>query len=160
MSVAVGVAVHKIEQLFEAVIAHAAHPAPESVGTMAVKGEDVNITAAEVIEVTALDEGCAVVLNFAKWKGIGGVVLGADKLQMLGQPFFAMLDKTLIIRTRHRAIQVIVPGDEASVADGAQQGATADAIAQAVLTAHLVELEENIQESMLKVLYVILRHIL
>ena len=159
MTVTEGVAVDEVEQLFETVVAHAAQAPFQAVGAVAVEGEDVDVAAAKVIEVAALDKRRAVVLDFAERQRIGRVVFGAHELEMLGQPLLAMLDKALIIRAWHRAVKVVVPGYESAVADGAEQRAAADAIAQIVLAAHLVEGDEDFQQPSLQLFYVIFGHI-
>ena len=134
VAVAVGIAVYPVEGLPQKTVVGVMHPSADDVLRHGIHGKHIHINAAQVTEMEPFDEGRRGILHLAERQGVCLVVLRTDKLIGLGQPFAAVLDEPLIVRTRDHHVHVIIPGNEALVADGTQKAAVEDAIGDVVLT--------------------------
>ena len=62
---------------------------------------------------------------------------------MLGQPLLGVLHEALVVGTRHADIDVVIPGNETAMTDGAQHGAVADVATDIVFAAHTINIQED-----------------
>ena len=104
----------------------------------ALDGENVHEHAETLHAVVALDEGRAGVADLGEGQGevrVGIVVLRDG----MGIDAVEGLDEAVIVRARHHQVDVVVPGDEALVADGAEHGAAGEGIGNAFAGAEFVD---------------------
>ena len=69
-----------------------------------------------------------------------------------------MGNKTVIIGAWHRHVEIIIPWYEPLVSHGSYHSATADSIAQTVLTAHFVKCEQYSEYLLMKCFYIVVGH--
>ena len=109
----------------------------------AVDGEHIDIETAHIVDMHALYQRGGIVLYLAKGEGVVFVVLGTDGLQAFGQPLLGVLHEALVVGARHADVDVVVPGNETAMTDGAQHGAVADVATDIVFAAHTIDIQEN-----------------
>ena len=146
---------HEIEHLRQIVVAGAAPVPHHGIVTVGIKGKDVDIAAAEIIEMAALDERGACILYLAEGQWIEPIVFGADKFEMFGKPFAAMGYEAFIVGPGHRTVEIIVPGNESAVSHSPEKSAAADAVAQIMLAAYFVESYEYFEQTALQLFYIV-----
>ena len=93
-----------------------------------------------------LDERCAGIYHLAEATGIVGVSLYRQRLQVLRQPLAGMSHETVVVWSGHTDVHIVVPGDEALVAHGTQHGACPTVVSDAVLAAHTVDGQQNLED--------------
>ena len=147
MSVAVGVAVEEILHFLQIEVAGEVETLQEGIGRHAVEREDVDVYAAYVAQVHALDECCAGVLYLGEGQGIVGVGLVADDFQWSGHPVVGMLHEQVVVLARHAYVKVVVPGDESFVAHGSEECACNDVVSQVVSLAYLLDGEQYVEDA-------------
>ena len=76
--------------------------------------------------------------NLAKAARIMGVGLDRQGLEGLWQPFVGMHHQLVVVRTRHANVHIIVPGNKALVANGAQHGACPAIVGEMMFATDLV----------------------
>ena len=155
MAMLIGVAMQEIEQFVERLVTGHGHLLGEARGGDAVDGEHVDIDACYIVAVCALYQGGAAVDNLPEAARVGGRGLDAQGLQRLGQPLMGMHHETVVVRTGHADVHVVVPGDEPLVADGTQHGACPTVVSDVVRLTDTVYRQQDLQNVPMEGFYIV-----
>ena len=79
----------------------------------------------------------------------------AAQPEMWRQPFVGVADEFLIVGAGHRYVGIVVPRDEASVANSPEQGSSFEVVAQPVASDGSVGLLEDFKHPHLHLSYVV-----
>ena len=140
------VAMQEIEQFVHRLIAcYSQSPQQFRLGST-VNGEHINIDAADIVAVFTFYQRRTTINDLAKTTGIVWVCLDAQCLQRLRKPFAGMFHKVVVVRTRHTDVHVIIPGNKTLMPYRTQHGSCPTVIADMMLAAHLVNLQQNLQD--------------
>ena len=115
------------------------------VGCHAIEGEHVDGQTTDKVELAAQDIGRLLVLNARKLIGVHRVLQSANQLVSLGQPLVGMLHKLVVVFAGQGHIGIVIPWHKSLVSHGSQHGAGNEIIAQVVLTAHLVNGDQHVE---------------
>ena len=110
-----------------------------------VEREHVNGQSSHEVELTTQDVGRFLVLYARKLVGVHRVLQSADKLVALGQPLVGVLDKLVVVFSRHCHICIVVPWHETLVTHGAEHGACDEIVVEPVFAAHIVYSKQHVE---------------
>ena len=129
------------------------------IGRSRVDGEDIQVEA-EAIDVLAL-------LLHADGPAVHDLGIAGDEpclrrigivQKAIGSAVVVKRHETFKIRAGHHDINVVIPWDETFVADGSEQGAIGEGIADPLLPAEVVHIDQDIEQDRLDLLQIQLFH--
>ena len=121
----------------------------------AVDGKHVDIDARHIVAMGTLYQGGAAVDNLSEPTRRGGRCLDAKGFARLGQPFVGMHHETVIVWTGHADVHVVVPRNEALVADGSQHRARPTVVSDVVRLTNTVYRQEYLQNMLMECFYIV-----
>ena len=147
MTMLVGIAKQQVKHTLVILIARKVTFAGQPAAGSTVNGKDVQIDATQILQVHALDERRAAILNLGKGQRIHRIVLGTHHFIRLRQPFFTMDYQLVVVRTRHGNIKVVIPRDEPLVTNSSYHRSSPHVIMQTMLPTSLVDGTQNLENS-------------
>ncbi len=141
----IGITMQEIKQLVECLITGHTQTLHQPITCHAINGKHVDIDTSYIVAMFALDK-CGAAINYlSKTSRIVVVSLNAQGFQRLWQPLVSMHHKTIIIRTRHTDIHIIVPRDEAFMTNSTQHGTCPTIVPDVMLLTDMVYRQEYLQ---------------
>ena len=103
----------------------------------------------------SLNQSGAAVNDLAEATRESLACLYAQGFQWLRQPFSGMGHETVVVRTGHTDVHIVVPGDESFVTNGSQHGAGPAVVSDVVRLTNTVYRQKDLQNMLMECFYIV-----